>query len=63
MTFSDIFLSNSGLCSSNTTKQRSNLDNKESGNPIFLDVEISVIYCPYIGFAAAKTLHLAFKLT
>ena len=30
---------------------------------MFLEADISVIYWPYIGFAAAKTLQRAFKLT
>lgn len=41
---------------------KSNLDNKLSIIPILKLGDLLVKYSPYIGFAAASTEHLAFKL-
>ena len=40
---------------------RSNLDSNESGNFMFYDGGLSLIYSPYTGLAAAKTEHLALR--
>jgi hypothetical protein len=63
ITLAAISLSEAESFSSIIEYIRSNLDNKVSGNAIFLQAGRLVSYTPYIGLAAATTEHLAFKLT
>lgn len=43
-------------------KNKSNLDIKAGGISIFIFKGLEISYLPYLGFAAAKILHLAFKV-
>jgi hypothetical protein len=41
---------------------RSNLERSESGRLMFFAAGSAMIYSPYLGLAAATTLHLALRL-
>ena len=62
MTWEAMRRSISGSIWSSTTNNRSKRLNKESGNPIFSWIRRFLSYCPYTGFAAARTEHLALRL-
>ena len=62
ITLSAILASLRGSFSSRTTNNRSNLDKRLSGRPMFLAAGILQSQSPQMGFAAAITAHLAFSV-
>mmetsp|Transcript_43699 Transcript_43699/g.88390 ORF Transcript_43699/g.88390 Transcript_43699/m.88390 type:complete len:228 (-) Transcript_43699:1470-2153(-) len=58
----EILRSVSALAESSTTNKRSKRDKSESGRPMLSCGRLSLLYCPYTGFAAASTEQRAFKV-